>query len=118
MWWAQGGPGSDVETHIGELRERGWDDDAIALEYNEAARLAEPGKVWPECWTASQVFLACEWSYIPTFAGPPFRLGIANVEIDAVCRLHRIPPRDRREVAYLVRAMANAAAPVLNEKKS
>lgn len=118
MWWAQGAPGSDIDEYIDELRGKGWDEEAIALEYEAAARLAEPGKVWPEGWTAAQVFLACEWTFIPTFGGPPIRIGIANVEIESVCRLHRIPPRDRREVAWLIRAMANAAAPVLNEKKS
>lgn|GEM_PF-2720199 len=118
MWWAQDGPGSDIEQYIDELRGKGWSEEAIALEYAEATRLAEPGRIWPECKPALDVFLACEWTYIPTFGGPPIRIGIANTEIESVCCLHRIPPRDRREIAYLVRAMANAAAPVLNEKKS
>jgi len=118
VWWAQGCPGSDLDTHIEDLRAQGWSDDAIALERQEATRLAEPGKVWPECWETAHVFLSCEWTFVPTFAGPPIRIGIAATEVESVCRMHRIPRRDRQEVHTLVRAMANAAAPVLNEKKS
>lgn len=118
MWWAKDGPGTGIEPHIDRLRSEGWSEDALELERAEAARLAEPGRIWPECWAAANVFLACRWELLPNFGGPPVWLGIAAAEIEAACRLHRIPPRERTEVSTLVRAMASAARPVLNEPKT
>lgn len=118
MWWAKGCPGTDVEDYIEDLRAQGWDEEAIALERADAARLREPGSIWPEGWVAAQVFSACSWTLLPSFAGPPRWVGIGSQEIEAVCRMHRVPVRDRQEVTMLVRMMANAAAPVLNERNT
>jgi hypothetical protein len=73
--------------------------------------------VWPEGWLAASVFRSCQWTLLPAFGAPPVWLGIAAAEVEAACRLHRVPAAERAEVLTLVRAMAAAAAPVLNEKK-
>ena len=43
--------------------------------------------------------------------------GISASEIDAACRLLRVPLAKRQEVMVGVRLMAHAAAAVLNDRK-
>ncbi|MBN8885903.1 MAG: DUF1799 domain-containing protein [Rudaea sp.] len=99
---------------MSDLREKGYSEEAIALEIEEAAQLAEPGLVWPENWPAAQVFERCEWTVHIGMSKPYFQ-DISSREIESVCRLMRIPVADRAFVLDSVRLMANAAAPILNE---
>lgn len=115
-WWARGGPGSDIDEVVSDLREKGWSEEAIALEIEEAAQLAEPGLVWPENWPAAQVFERCEWT-VHVGMSKPYYQGISPSEIESVCRLMRIPVADWTYVLDSVRLMANAAAPILNEDR-
>ena len=116
MWWARGGPGSDIGEIVADLRAQGWTEDAIALEVEEAARLAEPGFIRPENWAAAQVFERCQWT-VHVGLHKPFYAGIAAAELEAVCGLMNIPPEDRPSTLDSVRVMAHAAAPVLNEDR-
>lgn len=116
MWWAQGCPGSDVEKYIDELRAQGWGEEELALERKEAERLAEPGCILSECSTIAAAFLTSRWDLLPVFGAPPVWLGISAREIESACRLHRIPARERAEAALLIRTMAAAAAPILNDR--
>ncbi|KAB2901283.1 MAG: hypothetical protein F9K31_02540 [Dokdonella sp.] len=84
----------------------------------EAQRLAEPGLVWPQCWIAAQVFELCQWIVLPRFGATPLYQGIGTQEIEAACRVLGVPRADRAETVAWVRMMANAAAPVLNERKT
>lgn len=114
MWWARGGPGSNIDEIVADLRSQGWSEDAIALEREEAARLAEPGFIWPENWPAAQVFERCQWT-VQTGMHKPWYSGIACTEIESACRMMQIPAADVSRVLASVRYMASIAAPVLNE---
>ncbi|MEO5626922.1 MAG: DUF1799 domain-containing protein [Dokdonella sp.] len=116
IWWAQGQPGSGFESDLDELRDQGWDEEAIDVERAEAARLREPSLIWPKNWTIAHVFECCQWTVHIGMAGG-FWMGISGQEIDSVCRLQKVPRDEWHEVLLGVRLMASKAAPVMNEKK-
>jgi hypothetical protein len=115
VWWARGCPGSDIEAHAEDLRNQNWTEDAIAMEREEAARLAEPGLIWPENWTAVCVFSGCRWEKSQGLKKVYFD-GITAMEIFSVCQLQQIPNEEWPDVLERVRVMEYAAQPVLNEE--
>lgn len=98
------------------MRDQGWSDEAIAIERDEAERLAEAGLIWPENWQIVQVFVTCHWSRTVGFERTTFD-GISGQEIIASMLAHRVPRAQWTEVFVGVRVMAGAAKPVLNERR-
>lgn len=117
MWWAKGGPGSDLEEHLAHLRDEGYCEEALAIERTECERQREDGRIERELWTIVSVFAGCCWEYAPIGLGGRAPVGISSMEILATCRLMRIPPREWDEVRMGVRWMVNAALPLLQPKE-
>lgn len=97
------------------MREQGWGEAELAIERQELERQREPSRIWPENWPTVNVFLSCQWTLLISMQGAHYQ-GISAQEIEAGCRLHRVPRAQRPEVLAGVRMMAAAAAPILNEK--
>src|SRR5690606_15569086 len=45
VWWAKGGPGSDLEEHLAHLRDEGYSDEALAVERKECEAQREDGRI-------------------------------------------------------------------------
>lgn len=68
--------------------------------------------VWKENWPSVQVFTRCTWTKI--LAGDRLiPTGIESTEIEAVCRLRRIPPKRWPGIVDDVRLMESIAGPAL-----
>lgn len=75
-------------------------------------------RVFPENMQAVKVYCRCQWEVeVAGMSGTIVHKGITAQEIEAACRLLRIPPGRWEEVSQGVRVMANAAGPILNKRK-
>ena len=117
-WWAKGCPGADIdlEQHLADLRDEGWNDTALDIERAEIEALREDGSIEPEHWQPVSVFQACTWTYRSVGMGASVPSGIAATEILSVCHLLRIPPKQWEEVFAYVRLMVSVALPYLQPK--
>lgn len=91
------------------------DEDVARLSAEEDE--AQTVRVFPENAEAVKVYSRCQWSVeVAGMSGQAIYTGITAQEIEAACRLLRIPAGRWEEVSQGVRIMANAAGPVLNKK--
>lgn len=74
-------------------------------------------EVLEENWEAVHVFKLCKQSWVVGLGGA-FALGLTALEIDAACRLTRVPSKRWPEVSDHVEEMGRIAAEELNKRKA
>lgn len=98
------------------MRDQGWGEEELAIERADIKRQSAPGLIWPENWLTANVFLTCRWTLVVGM-GSAYWQGISAQEIEAACRLHRVPRAEVLDVLRGIHHMESAAQPILNEKK-
>jgi hypothetical protein len=71
--------------------------------------------VLDENWEAVHVFLLCTQGWAVSLAGA-HALGLSALEVDAACRLRRVPMKQRPTVSEQVMEMGRVAAEELNRR--
>lgn len=71
--------------------------------------------VWPENWTAVQLFVRCDTQWVWTMGAC---LGLDYARVEAVMRISGIPRRRQSELLDEIRIMERAALPLINRKST
>ncbi len=73
--------------------------------------------IWPELILPIEVFLKCRLDYIPTMGGVLCN-GLSVLEVEAACRVMRIPEDEANDVALDVIQAGQIAKELLNRRSN